>query len=87
MWQLSGVMQWCITTFQVNADAGRLPSCGSVPCPAKLTTSPTAHVSDAAGASMNAEGASLPPWIVTVFVSTAPSGSVTVSRAVKVPTG
>ena len=36
---------------------------------------------------MNAVGASLPAWIVTVFVSLAPSESVTVSRAVEVPTG
>src|SRR5205807_9252329 len=86
-WQLVGVRQWCITTCQVNADAGSVPCCGSVAWPEKVTTSPTAHVNDAEGESMNAVGASLPAWIVTAFVSAAPNGSVTVSLAVKVPTG
>src|SRR6266508_4325247 len=85
VWQLVGVAQWCRITRQVKADAGNVPSWGSVACPEKLIVSPTAHVNDDAGASITAVGALFPAEMVTVFVSLAPSVSVTVRRAVYVP--
>src|SRR6266536_2138558 len=86
LWQSVRVMQWCRISVQVNAEAGSVPCCGSLACPEKAIVSPTAQVSEPDGESMTAVGAALPAEMVTVAVSVALYGSVTVSLAVYVPT-
>src|SRR5829696_8485432 len=75
VWQLDG--QWWRIRSQVSAEAGRVPSCGSVAEAEKLITSPTFQVMPAAGALMVAVGAVLPTLTVTVVVAERPPGSVT----------
>ena len=79
-WQLEG--QCCMTSSQVRADAGRVPSCVSVAEPEKLMTSPTFQVVPAAGVLIDAVGAVLPTVMVTLSVPVAPAPSVTRSVAV-----
>ena len=85
VWQLLG--QWLSTTDQDNRLAGNVPSWASVACPEKEITSPTCHRNPLAGVSMTGTGGVLaaPTVIVTDWVSEAPAGSVTRSRAVTVP--
>ena len=42
LWQFDG--QWCMTSAQVSAAAGSVPSCGSVAEPEKAIESPTFQV-------------------------------------------
>src|SRR5262245_58834494 len=86
-WQPSGPPgQWCMTTSQWKAVAGRVPSDGSVPVPEKLITSPTCQVNDEAGVTMAAAGGELPTEITLCAVDVALSSSVTRSRTVTLPT-
>jgi hypothetical protein len=70
-------------TVQSSADAGRLPSCGSVAPPLKLMFWPTCHVKFADGAPMVAVGGWLPAAI-TIGLETLNASwlSVTFSRTV-----
>ena len=79
-WQFDG--QWCMTSSQLSALAGRVPCSGSVAEPEKEMTSPTRHVVPAVGATIVAEGAVLPTVIVSgALTAEAPAASVTRSRA------
>ena len=54
---------------QLNAEAGNVPSCGSVAEPEKLITSPTFHVVAAVGVEMVAVGG-LKPAAMTIALLT-----------------
>ena len=81
VWQLDGVVQWCMIDVQLSAEAGSAPSCVSVAWPEKLIMSPTFQVRLDDGVSITALGAVLPTVIVFDAVSVAPRLSVTRSAA------
>ena len=62
MWQFDG--QWFRISDQESAEAGRVPSCGSVPDPEKAITSPTLHMRLPDGALIVAVGGVFPTVMV-----------------------
>lgn len=82
-WQSDG--QCCISSSHSKADAGRVPSCGSVAVPLKAIDWPTTQVSDASGAVIDAVGGELPTEIVLISVAVAFDGSVTRSPTSTLP--
>ena len=75
MWQLDG--QWCMTSDQLRPDAGIAAPLRSVACPVKLIRSPTAQVTEAAGASITGVGRFGSTLIVVVAEPVRFVGSVT----------
>ena len=67
MWQ-TPLGQCPIATFQQNAEAGRVPCCGSLAVAQKLIGLPTAQVSAGSGVTVPSVGAALPAWICWVAV-------------------
>src|SRR6476646_3733173 len=57
--------QCSMASVQERADAGSVPSSGSVAWPEKVMRSPTFHVNDDAGVSMTGEG----EWFVEAVVN------------------
>src|SRR5687767_1292133 len=85
-WQLVGTSaeQWCRTSCQDSADAGRVAPCPFVAEPAKAIDSPTRHVVPVAGAEMTGLGGA-PAVTVSETVAVSPALSVTRRRTVYVP--
>src|SRR5690242_3582280 len=84
-WQSPASEQWCSSTFQLNADAGIVPSSRSVAVAANGTDSPTCQVVAVVGWVSVIVGGELPGVTTTVVVSVPPRESVTMRPTVTVP--